>query len=108
MTEEMLTLGKGELMSVEFYTTEEFNDEARLDDGFGDFFFAEGYMPFETVEEMIKFTLEDNEITDTVYVRVDCHRWGECYLDDGYLRVEEYGDTCLGGQDYIWNGYSLD
>ena len=103
---ELFTLGKGELMSVEFYTTEDYDPDTRHDDGYLDFFFAEGYMPFDTVEEMIVYTLEDNDI-DTLFVRVECHRWADCRMDDGALIVEDYGDSCLGGQDYVWDGTTL-
>ena len=102
---EMFTLGKGELVSVEFYNDEEYED--RYDDGFMDFFFAEGYMSFDTVEEMIVYTLEDNDI-DTMFVRVMPHRWADCHMDDGTLIVEEYGDECIGGEDFVWDGTNLD
>ena len=102
---ETFTLGKGELVSVEFYTDKEY--ETRHDDGYSDFFFAEGYMSFDTVEEMIIYTLEDNNI-ETAFVRVAAHRWADCHMDDGTLIVEEYGDECLGGCDYFWDGHGLD
>ena len=82
------TLGKGELVSVEFYTDEEYT--SRHDDGFMDFFFAEGYMSFDTVEEMIIYTLEDNDI-DTAFVRITSHRWADCHMDDGDLIVDSTG-----------------
>ena len=98
-----------QLAKGEFYTIEAFHFE--VEDGC--YYEEERFEPIDTfwyaglgltLEEKLDQECKDN-LTEDDLVRVSLipRRWAT--IVDG--EPEEYGDDCLGREDYIWNGKEL-
>ena len=100
-----LELGKAEFITVEFYLDED--QDERYDDGGCDFYYVEQLHDNETIEEAIVAIL--GEIDEKVYVNVSPRRYATLEVDDdGDIgEVIDYGDSCLGGEDYIYENNVL-
>ena len=100
-----LELGKAEFITVEFYLDED--QDERYDDGGCDFYYVEQLHDNETIEEAIVAIL--GEIDEKVYVNATPRRYATLEVDDdGDIgEVIDYGDSCLGGEDYIYENNVL-
>ena len=105
---ETLELGKGEFFTIEAF-------EFEFEDGY----FYEGerceavdcywhehtiFDGCDTLDEYVKCVCE-SELTEDDHVRVSVIPRRYATFVDGLL--EEYGDDCLGREDYIWTGSEL-
>jgi hypothetical protein len=66
-------------------------------------------MLLETIEEAIVDTLQGNNVTDKVYVFATARRYATVEVDDegDIEEVIDYGDGCMGGDDYVYDGGTL-
>ena len=94
---------KGQFVTIEFFT--DVNQEERYQDGDSDFYFIHD-LNDETIEEAIINTLGD--VSEKVYINVAPRRYAEVVIEDGEIEeVVDYGDECLGGEDYIYENSVL-
>ena len=98
---------KGDFITVEFYLDED--QEERYDEGDLDFYYIDSLMLLETIEEAIVDTLQGNNVTDKVYVFATARRYATVEVDDegDIEEVIDYGDGCMGGDDYVYDGETL-
>ena len=106
---------KGELCTIELYRDEELME--RYDDGDSDLIWIDRIHmeQYESIENFIRTKLAD--IDNTLVVNVNALRPSEVTVfsegDDYYdlfpdgISVDELGDSCLGGDTYLWTGDNL-
>ena len=106
---------KGELCTIELYRDEELME--RYDDGDRDLIWIDRIHmeEYKSIENFIKTKLAD--IDNTLIVNVNALRpsevtvfsEGDDYYDlfPGGISVDELGDSCLGGDTYLWTGDNL-
>ena len=98
---------KGEFVTIEFFLDED--QEERFEDGDLDFYYVDRLALSESIEEAIYDTLSYNKVTEKVYVFATARRYATIEVDDeGDLEgVVDYGDGCMGGDDYVYDGETL-
>ena len=99
----MITFNKGEFYTIEaFYFTQE-DDTIEEQDRNED---VDTYWHNKLDIDLMDYVLEQcqTKLTEPSIVDVLPRRWAE--LNDQH-EVEDYGDTCLGTERYIWTGKRL-
>ena len=106
---------KGELYIIELYRDEDL--EERYDDGDRDLIWIDRIheTEYDEIENFIKTKLAD--IDNTLIVNCNAIRssdvtifeQGDEYYDlfPGGISVDDMGDSCLGGETYVWTGDNL-
>lgn len=107
----VLNTEKGELCTIELFIDEDYDE--RYEDGDLDFnwidrFQAESY---DTIEDYIVEQLIKNEVKEQVFINMNALRSSVIVLDQDYDQgyyIEEFGDSCMGGDEYVWDGNTLE
>ena len=106
---------KGELCTIELYRDEELME--RYDDGDRDLIWIDRIHmdQYDSIEDFIRSKL--GGIDNTLVVNVNALRpsnvtvfeGGDDYYDlfPGGISVDDMGDSCLGGETYVWTGDNL-
>ena len=102
---------KAELCTIELFIDEDYDE--RYEDGDLDFnwidrFQAESY---DTIEDYIVEQLVKKQVEDKVFIDMQALRSSTIVLDDEYeggYYIEETGESCMGGDEYVWDGNTLE
>ena len=99
---------KGELCTIELFIDEDYDE--RYDDGESDFNWIDRFQAeqYDTIEDYISEQLIKLEVKEQVFVNMNALRSSVIVTEeDGSYYVEESGDSCLGGEEYVWDGNIL-
>jgi hypothetical protein len=102
---------KGELCTIELYLDEDYDE--RYGDGEVDFNWIDRFQAeqYDTIEDYIVEQLIKNEVKEKVFIDMQALRSSTIVLDSEYAGgyyIEEWGDSCMGGDVYVWDGNTLE
>lgn len=101
---------KGELCTIELYLDEDYDEryfDGDIDTFWIDRFHGESY---DTIEDFIVEHLQLNDVNEKVFINMNACRSSTIVMDPEYdqgFYIEEIGDSCLGGEEYVWDGNIL-
>ena len=102
---------KGELCTIELFIDEDYDE--RYDDGEADFNWIDRFQAnsYDNIEDYIVEQLIKNEVKEKVFIDMQALRSSIIVLDadyEGGYYIEETGESCMGGEEYIWDGNTLE